>query len=271
MKKLIDIVKNNKIKSIIFIILTTVCTFIFSIFLLYIVNVYISNKEYQAREDNIEYYNNLDIKDSIKKDTVAKNGNKEHTPPTTKKPKEYKKVSNKVSEKNNKILEQEKPFLKGLEQELSDNNDIAYLDEADGIEKVGQLKIEKINLNLPIFKGLYQKNGEDSMMYGAITNKVGQEMGKRNYILSSHKAFEGQLFSKLYTLEKGDLIEISDNENTFIYETYVNFEITEDEGWIFKDLKDTDRNILTLYTCLTTEDTEIRTVVRAELIETKNL
>lgn len=269
MKKLIDIIKNNKIKSILFIILSIICTFIFSIFLLFSYNLYISNKEYQAREDNIEFYNNLDIKDSVKKDTVTKDKNKEHTPSITKEePKEHKKVASNVSEKtNNNILEQEKPFLKKFEQKLVDSEDIAYLDEADEIEKVGQLKIEKINLNLPIFKGLYQKDGEDSMMYGAITNKVGQEMGERNYILSSHKAFEGQLFSKLYTLEKGDLVEISNNENTYIYRVFDNFEIKEDEGWIFKDLKDKERSILTLYTCLTTEVTEIRTVIRAELVE----
>lgn len=279
MKKIINVFKNkmskifnSKIfKLIIFITLSIICTFIFSMFLLFSYNLYISNKEYQTREDNIEFYNNLDIKDTVTKDTVkAQNVDDKKTPPLNKEEsKKDKKVTDNVTKKTNRILEQEKPFLKGLEQELADKDDIAYLDEADEIEKIGQLKIEKINLNLPIFKGLYQKDGEDSMMYGAITNKIGQEMGKRNYILSSHKAFEEQLFSNIYTLEKGDLIEISDNDNTYIYEVYGNFEIQEDEGWVFKDLKDKDRSVLTMYTCLTTEVTEIRTVIRAELIEVR--
>lgn len=113
---------------------------------------------------------------------------------------------------------------------------------------VGKISFPTLKQNMPIFKGEFSHLG-DNMLYGAVTNKENQEMGKRNYVLSSHVVNNpNQLFTSLYKLKDGDSVFLMDSD--FIYE-YVIFEglvVKPKDIWILDDVE--GEALLTLYTCV---------------------
>ncbi|EGO8145133.1 class A sortase [Enterococcus faecalis] len=129
----------------------------------------------------------------------------------------------------------------------------------------------KIDLNLAIFKGkpyINVENKEDLMLYGAVTNKKNQIMGKGNYVLASHIISNSNLlFTSINQLEKGDVITLKDSEYSYQYTVYNNFIVSKDETWVLNDIK--DYCILTLYTCYddSTKLPQNRVVVRAVLTD----
>ncbi|NRC71506.1 class A sortase [Enterococcus faecalis] len=129
----------------------------------------------------------------------------------------------------------------------------------------------KIDLNLAIFKGkpyVNVENKEDLMLYGAVTNKQNQKMGRGNYVLASHIISNSNLlFTNINQLEKEDIITLKDSDYTYKYTVYNNFIVSKDETWILNDIK--DYNILTLYTCYddSTKLPENRVVIRAVLTD----
>lgn len=145
------------------------------------------------------------------------------------------------------------------------------LDTTDKFNKLGTIEIPKIDLNLAIFKGkpyVNVENKEDLMLYGAVTNKKNQVMGRENYILASHIISNSDLlFTNINHLEKGDTIVLKDSDYTYKYAVYNNFIVSKDETWILNDIK--DYSILTLYTCYD-DDTKMpqnRVVIRAVLTD----
>ncbi|MBO6350053.1 class A sortase [Enterococcus casseliflavus] len=139
------------------------------------------------------------------------------------------------------------------------------------INKLGSIEIPRINLNLSIFEGepfVNDKNKTDTMLYGAVTNKQNQIIGRGNYILASHIISNSDLlFTNINHLEKGDTIVLKDSEYTYKYTVYNNFIVSRDETWILNDIK--DNSILTLYTCYD-DDTKMpqnRVVIRAVLTD----
>src|SRR5699024_4767266 len=141
----------------------------------------------------------------------------------------------------------------------------------DKFEKLGIIEIPSINLKLAIFKGkpyVNCKNKEDLILYGAVTNKKNQKMGKGNYVLASHIISNSNLlFTSINQLEKGDVITLKDSEYSYQYTVYNNFIVSKDETWILNDIK--DYSILTLYTCYddSTKLPENRVVIRAVLTD----
>lgn len=112
---------------------------------------------------------------------------------------------------------------------------------------VGKIAIPSINLSLPIYKGEFGPLG-DNMLYGAVTNKENQEMGKRNYVLSSHIVNNpNYLFTSLHNVSNGDLVYISDNENIFTYKITKSLVVKPNETWILDDIP--NKSTITLYTC----------------------
>lgn len=157
-----------------------------------------------------------------------------------------------------------------IKEEIIENS-YQPLETTDKLNKLGSIEIPKINLNLSIFEGkpfVNDKNKIDTMLYGAVTNKQNQVMGKGNYVLASHIISNSNLlFTSIIQLEKGDTIVLKDSDYTYKYTVYNNFIVSKDETWILNNIK--DYSILTLYTCYddNTKLPENRVVIRAVLTD----
>ncbi|NSN43515.1 class A sortase [Enterococcus faecalis] len=129
----------------------------------------------------------------------------------------------------------------------------------------------KINLKLSIFEGkpfVNDKNKEDLMLSGAVTNKQNQIMGRGNFVLASHIISNSNLlFTNVNQLERGDTIVLKDSEYIYKYTVYNDFIVSKDETWILNDIK--DYSILTLYTCYDdgSKIPQNRVVIRAVLTD----
>lgn len=177
-------------------------------------------------------------------------------------------------ERENQLTSEDKKIKEkidlNIEEEIIENS-YKSLETTDNFEKLGIIEIPKIDLNLSIFKGkpfVNTKNRQDTMLYGAVTNKQNQVMGKGNYILASHIISNSDLlFTNINRLEKGDVIVLKDSDYTYKYTVYNNFIVSNDETWILNDIK--DYSVLTLYTCYddNTKLPENRVVIRAVLID----
>jgi LPXTG-site transpeptidase (sortase) family protein len=193
----------------------------------------------------------VEIKDNIEKVMKIKGGNVER--------------ENQLTSEDKKIKEN---IDLNIKEEIIENS-YQSLETTDNFEKLGIIEIPKIDLNLSIFKGkpfVNTKNRQDTMLYGAVTNKKNQKMGRGNYVLASHIISDSDLlFTNIDLLQKGDIITLKDSDYFYRYTVYNNFIVSNDETWILKDIK--DYSILTLYTCYddNTKTPQNRVIVRAVL------
>lgn len=129
---------------------------------------------------------------------------------------------------------------------------------------VGKLSIPSVNLNLAIIKGVGQDNG-DPMEKGAATNKEGQEMGLRNYVLASHAMKDPTLlFSPLFGVDFEDKIYITDEEKVYVYEVTGVETVDPERVDILDDVE--GRKMITLYTC--TQAGSKRLSITGDLVDT---
>lgn len=177
-------------------------------------------------------------------------------------------------ERENQLTSEDKKIKENIDLNIEEEiieNSYKSLETTDNFEKLGIIEIPKIDLNLSIFKGkpfVNTKNRQDTMLYGAVTNKINQKMGRGNYVLASHIISNSNLlFTSINQLEKGDVITLKDNKYSYQYTVYNNFIVSKDETWILNDIK--DYSILTLYTCYddSTKLPENRVVTRAVLTD----
>lgn len=180
-------------------------------------------------------------------------------------------------EQNLEKVEVEKPVKKevvekkeDLVHKYSEPIPTEYDNDSTG-KVVGKIFIPDVDIKLPIYKGLGVENG-DNMLKGAVTNKKKQEMGKRNYVLSSHNNLNNTLFSSLEESKVGEKVYITDEDNIYEYKIVDMKVVTPDSVSILDDVK--NKNILTLYTCTSytpnstvfnPDDTD-RNIVTAELV-----
>ncbi|WP_241693864.1 class A sortase [Enterococcus faecalis] len=233
----------------------------------YLLLMFLNQNDNQKIAENMEKSN-----DSI---IIAKSENTEKDIEEIKdniKKVKVKEVISKVSE--NEEVSKEKKVKENIDLSIKEEiieNSYQSLDTTDDFEKLGIIEIPKIDLNLAIFKGkpyVNVENKEDLMLYGAVTNKQNQKMGRGNYVLASHIISNSNLlFTNINQLEKEDIITLKDSDYTYKYTVYNNFIVSKDETWILNDIK--DYNILTLYTCYddSTKLPENRVVIRAVLTD----
>ncbi|HFD1791370.1 TPA: sortase, partial [Enterococcus faecium] len=206
----------------------------------------IVTKSDNNKEDIVEIKENIE---KVKEKIISEN-------------KENQTISKEVTVKENINLD--------IKEEIIENS-YQPLETTDKLNKLGTIEIPIIDLNLAIFEGkpfVNTKNKTDAMLYGAVTNKKNQVMGRGNYILASHIISNSDLlFTNINHLEKGDTIVLKDSEYTYKYTVYNNFIVSKDETWILNDIK--DYSILTLYTCYddNTQSPENRVVIRAVLTD----
>lgn len=182
---------------------------------------------------------------------------------------EIKPVERVIEEEEAIVAEEEKTeeekfleYVYGLEDPTEPVD--TYWDKDSNQTVVGKVAIPDVNLSLAILKGVGQENG-DPMIKGATTNKLGQEMGKRNYVLSSHAVKNPTLlFSPLFGVEYGNKVYLTDEKNVYIYEVT---DIDTVEPTDVEILDDIDgKKMVTLYTC--TQAGTKRLVVKGELVDT---
>lgn len=130
---------------------------------------------------------------------------------------------------------------------------------------LGYVVVPSVDLALPITQGINKT--EDNMLFSAVTNLQEQQMGKGNYVLSSHRLGTSQslLFSPLHNVVVGDKVYITDTQKTFEYTVYRTFLFESSEVNTLKEIK--DYNITTLYTCYYDNGVKVRFGVRAVLTD----
>ncbi|WP_270276933.1 class A sortase [Enterococcus casseliflavus] len=234
----------------------------------YLLLIFLNQNDTGKIADNIEKLNDSVIitesknsKNDISeiKDKIEKVKEKEEI---VSKNKENQTISKEVTVEENINLD--------IKEEIIENS-YQPLETTDKLNNLGSIDIPKINLNLSILEGkpyVNDKNKTDTMLYGAVTNKQNQIMGKGNYILASHIMSNSDLlFTNVNQLKKGDTIVLKDSDYIYKYTVYNNFIVSNDETWILNDIK--DYSILTLYTCYddNTQSPENRVVIRAVLTD----
>ncbi len=141
----------------------------------------------------------------------------------------------KINGKNNK---QEKNIQSDIQQNTDEKKDKRK-------STIGVLKIEKINLKIPILYGASHGNLKTGAAQIAGTSPIG-EIG--NTALAAHRSHTyGRLFNRLNELKEGDEIIIESGESAYKYEVYKKSIVEPDDITVlYRNKKD---KILTLITC----------------------
>ena len=176
---------------------------------------------------------------------------------------------------NNEVAEQEeetateaseiikKANIKDIKEEIIEKN--YKMDYNTDNQILGYVVVPEVDLALPITEGINKT--EDNMLFSAVTNLQNQQMGKGNFVLSSHRLGTSQslLFSPLHNVVVGDKVYITDTQKTYEYTVYRTFLFDSSEVDTLKEIK--GYNITTLYTCYYQDGVKVRFGVRAVLTD----
>lgn len=109
----------------------------------------------------------------------------------------------------------------------------------------GMLKIDKINLKLPVLKGATQKNLLISLASVERTGKPG-EAG--NYCIAGHRnRTYGRNFNRLDELQVGDTIEVDTVSAQYVYKVTQKLYVQPEDTWVLRGSKEAKE--ITLITC----------------------
>jgi len=127
----------------------------------------------------------------------------------------------------------------------------------------GIIKIEKIDLELPILTDATEKNMKISVASIKGTGKPGQ-IG--NYAIAGHRSHTyGKNFNRLDEVEAGDFIIINDGKNQFNYEVMEKVYVEPEEVEVLEG-NGTDKEI-TLVTCHPMINPTHRLIIKGEIQE----
>ena len=133
-------------------------------------------------------------------------------------------------------------------------------------ETIATISIPKINLQYPILDGETDSEEETEALlkisptkfWGSNPNEVG------NLCIVGHNYRNDKFFSKVPTLENGDIIEITDSEGrTLRYSIYNKYEVVPEDLSCTSQLTNGKKEI-TVITC--TNDTKMRVIVKARAV-----
>ncbi len=129
----------------------------------------------------------------------------------------------------------------------------------------GILKIDKIQLKLPILTGATKKNMNLSVASVEHTGKPGQ-VG--NYAIAGHRNYTyGRNFNRLGEIEVHDLIEVQTGDEHYQYIVTDVFRVKPDETWVLDQSK---KKTITLITCDPMINPTFRLIIKGELVEKSN-
>ncbi|BAP84919.1 sortase [Paucilactobacillus hokkaidonensis JCM 18461] len=135
-----------------------------------------------------------------------------------------------------------------------DRNDSDYL-------AVGTIKIPAVSLNLPIGLGL----SKAVLSVGAGTMKSEQKLGQGNYALAGHHMNNPNvLFSPLMRVKKGNMIYISDTQQTYQYRVTSIKHVNKQQSSVVDDIP--GKELVTLVTCDRAYGTDSRLIVQGERV-----
>lgn len=131
---------------------------------------------------------------------------------------------------------------------------------------IATINIPKINVQYPILDGETDSEAETEALlkisptkfWGADPNEVG------NFCIVGHNYRNTRFFSKVPTLENGDVIEITDTSGkTLRYSVYNKYEVVPEDLSCTSQLTNGKKEI-TLITC--TNDSKMRVIVKAKAV-----
>lgn len=144
-----------------------------------------------------------------------------------------------------------KEVIASINKKLSDNENKNIITEIDenikGHKVVGIIKIPKVKLEYPILETTTEEtlNLSITKFWGNEINEIG------NVTLAGHNNLSGVMFGKIRKLENGDIIELTDIQNTTLkYEVFKTYIIDpNDISCILPEKEDSIE--VTLITCTT--------------------
>ena len=138
---------------------------------------------------------------------------------------------------------------------------VATANDGTSYYTIGRINIQKINVNYPILSETTTELLKISpcKFWGADPNQVG------NFCIVGHNYRNSLFFSKVPTLEYGDIIEITDlSGKTVQYSVYNKYIVDPDDTSCTSQLTN-GRTEITLITC--TDDSKQRYVIKANAIQ----
>lgn len=153
-------------------------------------------------------------------------------------------------------------------KETTVNNNVAVKKTNEGFNyiTVASISIPKISVNYSIIAGETGSLEETESLlkisptkfWGPNPNEVG------NFCVVGHNYRNSKFFSKVPTLQNGDIIEITDSSNrTINYEVYNKYEVVPEDTSCLDQVTNGKKEI-TLITC--TNDSKMRVIVKARAI-----
>ncbi|WP_100065328.1 class A sortase [Miniphocaeibacter massiliensis] len=112
---------------------------------------------------------------------------------------------------------------------------------------IGQMVIPNIKANLTMFKGL----SNNELLAGVGTMKKDQVMGRGNYSIAGHYAKNNTLLGNLISVNKGDIIRITDKIKTYEYKVYDTQRVSPTSVNLIEDTVSEERGnpIVTVMNC----------------------
>ena len=144
-----------------------------------------------------------------------------------------------------------KEVIASINEKLNDSENKNVITEIDenikGHKVVGIIKIPKVKLEYPILETTTEEtlNLSITKFWGNEINEIG------NVTLAGHNNLSGVMFGKIRKLEKGDIIELTDIQNTTLkYEVFKTYIIDPNDISCILPVKEDVREV-TLITCTT--------------------
>lgn len=181
-------------------------------------------------------------------------------------------VPHHIEQENQKVLKQSSKDI----DKNKKNDDLKYSYDSKNVQRLGEGKsgsidprymngviiVPSVNIKLPILEGMSNTN----LNYGAGTMKPHQKMGKNNYALAGHHAYnENALFTPLMRLPKHAKIYLTDKDKVYEYQTTKQFVVDKSQGQVINDVD--GKKMVTLVTCTDVEGTK-RLIIQGELKHT---
>ena len=151
-------------------------------------------------------------------------------------------------------------------QSTVNKNNVQTTSDGFNYTTIATINISKINVNYPILDGETDSVEETEALlkisptkfWGPNPNEVG------NFCIVGHNYRNSKFFSKVPTLENGDIIDITDEAGkTISYSVYDKYEVVPEDVSCTSQLTD-GRKEITLITC--TNDSKMRVIVKARAI-----
>ncbi|WP_232697477.1 class D sortase [Brevibacillus daliensis] len=172
---------------------------------------------------------------------------------------------NDTSQSNSEI-EIEKNALAGVTSEKAVDQERKSMSDFSGYENMeGILRIDEIDLQLPILHGATDHNMKTTVASIENTGKAG-EVG--NYAIAGHRNYTyGRNFNRLDEMKMGDTIEVDNGEQQFEYIVTEKLYVKPEDVWVLKG--NGENKEITLVTCHPMENPTHRLIIKGKILDSE--